>query len=108
MSEQYTIEDFLDGKIYVQCDNEEERQKLKVLSGWNGEADALNRSDPVALYRHENFGRMYGHTFYSHIGEPYYDLPVIAFDDLQEAMPNNVQFDSSIFMAMLGFGGEQM
>ena len=111
MGEQYTIEDFLDGKIYVQCDNEEERDRLRILSGWDGKSDALGGKDPPALYRHNKEAcdeEEYGYTFFSHIGSPFYkELPVVAFEDLKEAMPDDVQFDNGVFMAMLGCGGEK-
>lgn len=114
MGEQYTIEDFLDGRIYVRCDNEEERDRLRILSGWNGKSDALGGKDPPALYRHDKDdkddynGEGYGHTFFSHIGSPFFkEIPVIAFEDLKETMPDDVQFDNGVFMAMLGCGGEK-
>lgn len=107
MGEQYTIEDFLDGKIYVQCDNEEERQVLKDLSGWNGREDAFTKTYPNALYRHARLKGGYGHTVFSDIGEPYFkDVPIVPVGALEEATIWDVQFDNSLFLAMLGCGGE--
>lgn len=107
---EYTIEDFLDGRIYVQCDNEEERDRLRILSGWNGRNDALEGKNLPALYRHDKDdydGERYGYTFFSHIGSPFFkELPVVAFEDLKEAMPDGVRFDNCAFMAMLGCGGD--
>ena len=109
MGEQYTIEDFLDGKIYVLCVNDEERQKLRDLSGWGGIGDALYTALPPVLYRHERYDRGgYGYTFFSKVGRPYYKhLPIVAFEKLGEATPDDVQFDSGMFLAMLGCGGER-
>lgn len=103
----FTIEDFLDGKIYVQCDNEEERQVLRDLSGWNGKRDALNKVYPRALYRHSRLKGGYGQTSFSDVGEPFYkELPIVPVGNLEDAMARNVQFDSDVFMAMLGCGGD--
>lgn len=73
----YTIKDFLDGRIYVQCDNEEERDRLRVLSGWDGQGDALGGKDPPALYRHDKDGyggEEYGYTFFSRVGAPFSNI----------------------------------
>ena len=110
MGERYTIEDFMNGKIYVQCNNEEERQLLKILSGWNGEEDALvRRKDPAALYRHRRHAIIdgYCHTHYSRIGAPFYkELPIVRVGDLEEAVTEDILFDDAVFMAMLGCGGD--
>lgn len=112
MSEQYTIEDFLDGYIYVRCDNEEEQEHLKMMAGYESAGDALcGRVKSAALFSHhrdqydkEN-GR-YGWTSWSRVNSPYYDLPIIPLRDLSESNVQGVQFDSELFMAMLGCRGE--
>lgn len=113
MSEQYTIEDFLDGYIYVRCDNEEEQEQLKMMmAGYEPVGDALcGRVKSAALFSHhrdqyDKENARYGWTSWSRVHSPCYDLPIVPLRDLGEANVQGVQFDSELFMTMLGCGGE--
>lgn len=106
----YTVEDFLNRTICVQCDTIEQRDQLREMAGWEGQYDAFGCvKTPAIFYHRRHDGKCYGHTTYTDIGSNGIEhahnewLEIVPFDDL--VAPSCV-FDAGMFNQMLGIKRE--
>ena len=87
----YTVEDFLNRTICVQCDTIEQRDQLREMAGWEGQYDAFGCVKTPDI---GSGGIEHAHNEW---------LEIVPFDDL--VAPSCV-FDAGMFNRMLGIKQE--